>query len=284
MLSVLLVLRHVSSAGLIPTSGTIPPHCEVQTLGCYQDGGASHACTPLPGGTPEATSLACRAFPYSGSYGVPFPSKVDPPWSTPSLTLSYCAAFCWAGMGVGGKVSTLYAAVQDGSTCSCGLIGPKDKKYPSWAGLAPDPSKCNTPCPGDKSPACGGPYVNTVLVISCGSDVGWTISIAIPAAALVYLLGGVAWNAKHAKDEGRDPMAAPLALLPSQLLVAAGMRWSEVPGLVRDGVLFSKDKALSLRSGGGGGGGGGGYEAVTAEAAESAAQEDAAGDSGTESD
>jgi hypothetical protein len=240
----LLLLWWPEDAAAAGADPVLPPGCSGTFKGNYDDAVGSYGkgkrvlpvVTPC-GGADNPNPKACaKCGPDGKSWSIMDPKIACPTQANacagcPSkLTPQTCQASC-AIFG-----SFRYAGVESGSQCFCGDKLPS-KKADAKAKLVA--------CKGDAKQMCGGSNIVGVYEITCigpndhGADSeaaeestnawGETVLIVFVAAVIGYVVIGASYNMKVGGRQGGSLINA----LPHRHF------WSQLYGLVRDGVAFS---------------------------------------------
>ena len=121
-------------------------------------------------------------------------------------------------------------------------------EFTACAGSTPDRAiGCSDRPPGSCKPCTAGAIVfpdpagscfkTTLIVYECSK--GWGIVESILLLVLVYLVIGAASGIKRKQATGQQWQGADLLGADSPILLCGGPTWGQLPGLVRDGTLYS---------------------------------------------
>ena len=218
----------------------LPPSCKGTLTGVFTDSTKRVLSVVAPcGGAPNPNPKACAACTPDGKdwaltdSAVSCPTKAGscPPCDNTKVTPLYCQQMC-TQMG-----QFRYSGVEAGNQCFCGdEISPKT---PSPGGAKDN----KAPCSGDKTQMCGGNNVIAIYEVACehapagaadstaseGSGFGSTFSVVVLCLAAFYAAGGTAYNQRTTGGSWRES-------LPHVFF------WTELHGLVKDGIAFSRAK------------------------------------------
>lgn len=220
--------------------------CDVEVLGCYWDNNM---------GKGEDKKVV-REFPYNvpGCYdctpaqGGCLKAPNPPPCDAGVMSNEYCALACiHYSPRLPGVGSSFYAASQAGYACFCGSDADAQKaasidKKVAWA-------QCNAECGcpsgqnnaycggkgfsarGKAGETCGGPWLNSVLRISCPVPWGWPFLAIFVLGSCAYVGGGIV-----------GPVRENKGLSPRQMLRVHPHygRWCELAALCMDGAHYAR--------------------------------------------
>ena len=219
--------------------------CSFEPIGCYKDQAA-----------PRTLRYHLDGCPTSQAWGSP-----EPPMETPAprcdpkrVSIEYCASECakwnpWAGSSTEFLVGLesgigVEGARPDYAECLCDDVahGPEASQIlaekPSATGI-----KCPAKCPGAEPGAvdqCGGApgtWALSIYRVDCSTAWGLAFLITLTVFCTLYVAGGVGWSVKL---HGVQPNLAGHPHF---------TQWSQVAGLVHDGIQFSSAQ-LKKRSAG----------------------------------